>query len=188
MNTKTYTLLLLFFSSFFLFSHSLLAMEKAEDLQVTHIYKLTKYIHWPDVAASGNFVIGIIGNTEALDAQSKDFLQNKTIEGLQVQVQVYNSVAEIENPHILFITEGSSNLVDEIAAQVAGKSVLTIGNTTTQQSDKLAVQFIELTDRVEIILNQKVLTDAKLVVEDNLKELTDQDLLKFKSPRATSAR
>ena len=187
MNTQLPTLLLLLACSF-LFFQNISASEKAEDVQVNHIYKLTKYIYWPDGAASGNFVIGVIGNTDALDAQSKDFLQNKTIDGQQVQVEVYESVADITNPHILFIAEGSSDLIDEIATQIAGKSILTIGNTTTEQSDKLAVQFIDVTNRVEIILNEEVLSTAKLTVEDNLKELTDQDLLKFKSPRATSAR
>ena len=187
MNTHLSTLWLLLVYSF-LFSPSLFATEKAEDVQVNHIYKLTKYIHWPNVPTSGNFIIGVIGNNDALDAQSKDFLQNKTIEGLKVQVEFYNSVADIKNPHILFITEGSNSLIDKITAQIAGKSILTIGNTTTEQSDKLGVQFVDTAKQVEIVLNEEVLNAAKLTVEDKLKELTDQDLFRFRSPRATSPR
>jgi hypothetical protein len=71
------------------------------------IYRFTKYINWPEDKKSGDFVIGIIGDSPLYNELQR-FLVNKTAGNQKIVVKKMSPGAPAYNCHILFICEDES--------------------------------------------------------------------------------
>src|SRR5688572_10003607 len=65
-------------------------------IQANIIYHLTKYIDWPDNKKSGDFIIGVIGDTPLYD-ELKSFLIKKTVGNQKIIVKKIPPSASIIN-------------------------------------------------------------------------------------------
>src|SRR4051812_16053310 len=71
------------------------------------IYRCTKYIDWPDYKKSGDFVIGIVGDSPLYD-ELKNFTANKTVGTQKIVIKKMSSSTSSYDCHILFISEEES--------------------------------------------------------------------------------
>jgi hypothetical protein len=89
------------------------------------IYRLTKYIDWPDESNSGEFVIGIIGESplfEELSALSK----GKKVGNQPIVVRYLSPDAQSYKAQILFISENQSGNLKRIANITEGHPTLIV--------------------------------------------------------------
>ena len=54
-------------------------------IQASIIYRFTKYINWPANKKSGDFVIGVVGDSPLYD-DLKNFMDNKTVDNQKIVV------------------------------------------------------------------------------------------------------
>ena len=66
------------------------------------LYSFTKYVQWPDHADGGEFVIGIVGNSD-LYTTLNTWYGGKARGSKTYVVKKFNSAAEVTNCHVLFI-------------------------------------------------------------------------------------
>ena len=83
-------------------------------LHANIIYRFTKYIDWPDSNNSGDFVIGIVGDTPLYD-ELEDFTENKTVGNRKIVVKKMTSSADSYSCQILFISDDKSKSLKKIA-------------------------------------------------------------------------
>src|SRR5205809_1110368 len=76
------------------------------------IYRFTKYINWPDDKKSGDFVIGVIGDTPLLN-ELKIATENKMVDNQRITVCKV-TLTQLNHCNILFITEDESGELKKI--------------------------------------------------------------------------
>ncbi len=66
------------------------------------IYRFTKYVDWPDSKKSGDFIIGVIGDSPLFDALNT-FINNKTVGSQKIVLKRFSRSEVSYNCHLLFI-------------------------------------------------------------------------------------
>src|SRR5688572_27340536 len=74
------------------------------------IYHFTKYINWPANKKSGDFIIGITGESDLYD-ELKSSTAGKTVNGQKIVIRHFSPSSSSFNCHILFVTADESNRI-----------------------------------------------------------------------------
>ena len=71
------------------------------------VFNFTRYVQWPDQAASGEFVIGVVGNTEMYNTLNT-WYGGKPKGSKTYVVKKFNSAAEVGDCHVVFMDKNKS--------------------------------------------------------------------------------
>ena len=106
---------------------ALSATTRAQDekFKALFMYNFTKYIEWPQAKQSGDFVIGVIGNS-AIVGELETIAQKKTVGAQAIKVKQVSSAEDLTKMHIVYVTEDKSGEAAGIAGKVKGKGVVLI--------------------------------------------------------------
>lgn len=104
------------------FTHE--AFGQNEKFKALFIYNFTKYIEWP-ASSSQTFVITVLGESSMVN-ELTTIAQVKKVGSSSITVKKIQSVDEITDTQILYVTSSKNRLITDIAAKIQGKSVLLI--------------------------------------------------------------
>jgi hypothetical protein len=139
-------------------------------IQATIIYRFTKYIDWPANRKSGDFIIGIVGDSPLYD-DLKDFIGNKTVGNQKIVVAKMTGSKNYSNCHILFISEEESGNLKKIAELTAGDPVLLITEYNGLAHKGSCVNFITINDRLKLEINKSNADERNLHIASELLDL-----------------
>ncbi len=92
------------------------------------IYNFTKYINWPEEYNKGDFIIGVLGETDLIGELQK-MAKEKNISNRPMVIKRYATVNDIDRKcHILFLATGSSNLLSAVLRKTQGHPTLVISH------------------------------------------------------------
>jgi hypothetical protein len=131
------------------------------------IYRVTKYINWPDDKKSGDFVIGIIGDSPLYD-ELKSFTANKTVGNQKIAVKRFSSSASSYNCQVLFISEDESNSLKKIVALTVGTSTLLISEFTGLAQKGSCINLIVVDEHLKLEINKKNIERRNLDIASEL--------------------
>ncbi len=127
-------------------------------LQSVFIVRFAKYIEWPENYKSGDFVIGVLGDDEA-ESAIKTTCAGKTVGNQKITIRKFNSVAEIGNCNILYITFAKSSNFYAASSKLKSKSTLIItekdGLAQKGSNINLVVNQGKMNFEVNKIVNEK---------------------------------
>jgi len=134
------------------------------------IYRVTKYINWPAHKKSGDFVIGIVGDSPLYD-ELKSFTANKTVGSQKIVIKGFSSSADSYDCQILFISEEKSRSMKKIAALTEGSPVLLISELGGLAQKGSCINFIIVDERLKLEINKKNIQQRNLDVASELLSL-----------------
>jgi hypothetical protein len=162
------TLLVIFF---FGFSSGTIAQSSIEyAVQANIIYHFTKYVAWPESKKSGDFVIGIVGDSPLYDAL-KLKVANKTAGSQKIVVKQISRSQQIIDCHILFISEDESDALKKIVSRNAEKPVLLVCEDEGAASRGAAINFKVVSEKLKIEINKNNIEQRSLSVANELLRL-----------------
>ena len=115
------------------------------------LYNFTKYVQWPAAAQSGDFVIGVVGDSPIYDELTK-ITNGKMAGGQKITVKRFRSADAIETCHMLFVP--SSANFDKVQAKTAGKPVLLITEKAGLSQKGSAINFVVRDNKWRFELNE----------------------------------
>ena len=127
------------------------------------IYRVTKYINWPQDKKSGDFVIGIVGDSPLYD-ELKSFTANKTVGSQKIVIKTFSSSASSYQCQILFINEDESRSLKKIAAVTAGTSTLLMSEYYGLASKGSCINFIIVAEHLKLEINKNNIEQRNLNV------------------------
>lgn len=134
------------------------------------IYNFAKYIQWPAEKQSGDFVIGVLGNSPITDKLKEMSLSKKV--GIQsIKVVSFQNVDQISNCHILFIPVDQSNYFDAVKSKVQNTSTLLITEEKNLGKKGSNINFIVVDGKLRFELNKMETEKANLKVSSDLTKL-----------------
>jgi len=139
-------------------------------VQANIIYHFTKYINWPDDKKSGDFVIGILGDTPLYD-DLKGFMANKTAGGQKIVVRKFPSSATSFNCHILYISEDMSGSLKKIAANTMGEPMLLVTDEEGLARKGSCINFVLVDEHLRLEINKNNIEHRNLGIASELLQL-----------------
>jgi len=144
--------------------------ESDYSIQANIIYRFTKYIDWPESKKTGDFVIGIAGDSPLYD-QLKVFVTNKMVGQQKIIIKKFSSSSSSFNCHILFISEEQSRSLKKIAANSAGAPMLIVSEADGLASKGSCINFIIVDEHIKLEINKKNIEQRNLNIASELLQL-----------------
>lgn len=147
-------------------------MAKSQDYRIhsVFIYNFTKYIQWPSSEQSGDFVIGVLGNSPIVASLEK-LASERKIGTRSMVVKKFSSVAEITKCHMLFIPDRNSNDLEAALAKINGQSTLVMTERNGLGAKGSNINFITVDGKQKFELNKAATEKAQLKVSNELTSL-----------------
>lgn len=160
-----YKVILLLFVFLFALFH--VWAQNAYAIHANIIYRFTKYINWPDDKKTGDFVIGVIGDTPLYD-ELKIFISNKTASGQPFVIKKYSTTASSYNCHILFVSDDECGSLKRIAATTAGTPTLLVTESEGLSRKGACINFVIVDDRLKLEINKSNIERRSLDIASEL--------------------
>ncbi len=126
------------------------------------VFNFVKYVQWPS-GGSGEFVIGVVGNTEMYNTMSKWYNGSK-VGNFTCVVKQFKSAAEMSECQVVFIDRSKSSEFDAINAKVHGKGTLLITDKNGLGERGSGINFKVVDSKLKFELNQKAIEASNLKV------------------------
>jgi YfiR/HmsC-like len=135
------------------------------------VYHITKYIEWPENKRTGDFVIGIIGDSPLFD-HLKSLSINKSVNGQKIIIKnISASSNDVLKCQILFISEEENHSVKRIAANSEGMPVLIITESEGLALKGSCINFIIEDDHLKLEINKKNIESKNIKIASELMSL-----------------
>lgn len=140
-------------------------------IKAVFIYNFTKYIEWPSDHKGGEFTIAILGKNKALYDELNKMSQIKKIANQTFSIVSYNSVSEVNVPHILYIPADSTEELAKAVSRLKGKSTLIVTEKPGLARKGAGINFIVVGSRQKFELNKTNVERHNLKVASTLENL-----------------
>lgn len=140
------------------------------DIQANIIYRFTKYIDWPDNKKTGDFIIGVVGDSPLTDAL-KNFISNKTAGTQKIIIKRFSATTESFYCHILFISEEESSNLKKIVIKTAGNPVLIVTEENGLALKGSCINFTVVADHLKLEINKSNIEQRNLSIASELLQL-----------------
>ena len=134
------------------------------------VYNFTKYVQWPDHAATGEFVIGVVGNTDIYNTLN-GWYGGKPRGSKTYIIKKFNSASEVTDCHVLYIDKSKSNDFDAVNDKVKGKGTLVITDKSGLGEKGSGINFKTVDNKLKFELNQKAIEASNLKVSGALSSM-----------------
>lgn len=162
-----YICLILFFS----LSYKAKAQSSIDySIHANIIYHFTKYIDWPESKKTGDFVIGIVGDTPLFD-ELKKVLANKTAGNQKIIIKKFSPSTNSFDCHILFLSEEEASSLKKICARTAESSILLVCEDEGAASRGACINFIVESQRLKLEINKNNIQHRRLNIASELLQL-----------------
>jgi hypothetical protein len=165
-NMKKFFLFLLVIFVFHL-SYSQTEIPKAQSL---FIYNFTRLIEWPESYKTGDFVIGVIGNSDVF-GELEAYTSGKRVGMQNIVIKKYRDIPEIDKCHILFVSYNKSSGLAEIIKKTESSPTLIIGERKNMMNEGAAIGFVLTDDKLKFELNIPAATRNGLKTNTKLQEM-----------------
>jgi hypothetical protein len=134
------------------------------------VFNFTKYVQWPDHTASGEFVIGVVGNSDVFNTLNA-WYGGKPRGTKTYVVKKFNNASEITDCHVVFIDKSKSGEFESINGKVKGKGTLIITDKNGLGEKGSGINFKTIDNKLKFELNQKALEASNLKVSGALSSM-----------------
>jgi len=151
-----------------LMSGSAFAQERPmHEVHSMMVFNFIKYVQWPDHATSGEFVIGVVGNTEVYNTLNT-WYGGKPRGSKTYVIKKFNSAAEVTDCQVVYIDKGKSGEFASVNEKTKGKGTLVITDKNGLGEKGSAINFKTVDNKMKFELNQKVIEASNLKVSGSL--------------------
>jgi len=134
------------------------------------IYRFTKYIDWPENKKSGDFIIGIVGDSPLYD-ELKTFVTNKMVGDQKIVIKKFSASASSFNCHILFINEDESSNFKKITDNTSGIPTLIVSESDGLASKGSCINFVIEDEHLKLEINKNNIEHRNLSIASELLKL-----------------
>jgi hypothetical protein len=134
------------------------------------VFNFTKYVQWPDHTATGEFVIGVIGNTDVYNTLHT-WYSGKPRGTKTYVIKRFSSAADVTDCHVVFIDKSKSGEFEEVNDKVKGKGTLIITDKNGLGAKGSSINFKTIDNKLKFELNQKAIEASNLKVSGSLSSM-----------------
>ena len=131
-------------------------------------YTIAKNVEWPADYKTGDFVIGILGDSPVTQYLQM-MAQKKDVAGRPIKIAEYSSVAQVSKCNMLFVPAQRSEELEAVLAKLDGKSTLIVTEKEGMAMLGSCINFVTTSaGKLAFELNKAATDKAKLKVASEL--------------------
>lgn len=154
-----------------IFSGSAFAQERpVHEVYSMMVFNFTKYVQWPDHTATGEFIIGVVGNADIYNTLTT-WYGGKPRGSKTYVIKSFKSSAEVTDCHVVFVDKSKSGEFDALSEKVKGKGTLIITDKQGLGEKGSGINFKTVDNKLRFELNQKALEASNLKVSGALSSM-----------------
>lgn len=138
-------------------------------IKAAFLYNFTKLVEWPtNVFATHHapLVIGVLGKSP-FGKELQAVTASRVIDGHPLQTVQFNSVEQITNCHVLFISDSERRKLDSILETLRHRPILTVGDMKGFEARGM-ITFIKTNDSINLRINLEAAQEARLQLSSRL--------------------
>jgi len=100
-------------------------------LKSVFLYSFCRFMEWPDSAFSSPnepLIISVLGE-DPFGSLLNEAVEGETYHGRPIRIEHYRTLHDVKRCQLLFISRSEASRIDQILAAVAGKGIVTVGET-----------------------------------------------------------
>jgi hypothetical protein len=139
-------------------------------LKAVFLYNFCRFIEWPKSAFASPtepITICVIGE-DPFGSLLEEAVHGETLRGRAVQIERHRKPDSVGNCHLLFVSRSEAGRTDAILAAVAGKSIVTVGETDAFLGRGGMIALMAERNRIRLHINPSLLRAANLDVSSKL--------------------
>jgi hypothetical protein len=134
------------------------------------IYRFTKYIEWPAAKKTGDFVIGVVGDTP-LKNQLRNFTTNRLAGTQKIVVKSFSPNLQTYDCQILFIGQEEEDSIRKITLRTAGSPILIVTESEERSPGGSCINFSVVSDHLHLYINKKNIDGRSMGIATELLQL-----------------
>ena len=139
-------------------------------LKSVFLYNFCRFMDWPDAAFAGPndpIVIGVLGE-DPFGPLLDEAVRGENFRGRTIRIEHYRSPLEIGRCHLLFVSATESGRLNEVLSAVAGRSIVTVGESEDFIERGGMIALAADRNRVRLLINPDTLRAARIDVSSKL--------------------
>jgi hypothetical protein len=151
--------------------------EPSREYQVkaAFLFNFLQFVTWPEADCAGGdgpFVIGVLG-VDPFGATLDQLVSGETMQNRPVVVERYDDVRDVGRCQMLFVSSSEADRLDAIFSAIAGRRVLTVGETPGFAETRGVIALGVSENRVRFEINAGVASGENLSISSRLLRLAD---------------
>jgi hypothetical protein len=151
-------------------ANSTVAASPEYQVKAVFLFNFAQFVEWPPQSfenPTAPFVIGVLG-TDPFGEALESAVRGESIEGRTFVIERYRSVTEIRHCQILFISRSEAAHIEDVAAALAGHSILTVSDIEDSAQRGVMIRFVAESNRIRLRINADAAKAAGLSISSKL--------------------
>ncbi len=137
------------------------------------LYNFAKFVEWPDASGpQSSWVIGVLGVDPFGDALEHT-MRDKMVRGKRIEIRRFATPSELEDCHILFVSDSEARSLPEILDHLNGRPILTVSDMERFARQGGMVSIVEENDRLRFRINVDAAEQSSLTISSKMLGLAD---------------
>lgn len=153
-----------------LFLNNQIVNAQDDRFKAVFIFNFAKYLEWPTEYKTGDFVIGILGNS-TVEQFLVSISASKSVGSQVVVVKKFFNVESLERCQMLYIPFNNSNMLPAVLNKIGSNSTVIITEKNGLIASGAAFNFVLENGKLGFELNTSTLNNRNLKITNELKEL-----------------
>lgn len=140
------------------------------DAKAAFLYNFCQFVEWPAGTFSHDscpLVIGVMGNDRISDHLNA-LVQREKVKGRSLVIKQYRSVDEVDECHVLFISDSEPGSLRRIFKKLGERSILTVGDATEFARSGGMIRLLVSQDKIRLEVNPSAAKSAGLTISSKL--------------------
>ena len=143
-------------------------------IKAAFLYNFAKFVEWPSEAfddEDSTLILGVFGDDPFGAALQS--LRGKTVRGRRLIIKRFDSLLDLDQCHILFITSSAPQQQQKALESLEGSNVLTVGEMQRFAQMGGIINFVIRKNKLRFEINLDAGKRAGLVISSQLLKLAD---------------
>jgi hypothetical protein len=139
-------------------------------LKAVFLFNFAQFVDWPQESfpeAQMPLVIGVLGE-DPFGTYLDEIVSGETVNNRRLEIQRYRRVDEMKTCHILFISQSESKRLEQIVADLKGRSILTVSDSVGFARYGGMIRFVTEKNKLRLRINLEAATAANLTISSKL--------------------
>lgn len=138
--------------------------------QAMFIYNFSRLIEWPANYKTGEFVIGVLGNSP-ITSELESYTLNKKVGSQDIVVKTFRTTEEFTKCQILFVPFSKTKQLEEFSAKLSGQSTLVITEKNGAIDEGAGINFVIIGDKLKFEISSSYTTKYDVKFSSKLLEM-----------------
>lgn len=147
-----------------------LSQAQDEKFKALFMYNFTKYLEWPASKQSGDFIIGVYGNSPII-SELNIIAQKRKVGAQPIVVKRVTEIDQFMDCNIVYVPTNKSAKVSEITEQCAKKGVVLITDKPGLAQTHSGINYIKIDGKQNFEINKRLLENQGIKVNSVLLSL-----------------